>query len=76
MCLGLPQVFLSGSQDGTVRQFDLRAPHPGSCERAYSHVADDLFVCRNVVVDLRHAAPSGGRVAINSLALSPVNSST
>ena len=69
------QVFLSASQDGTVRQFDLRAPHPGTCEQAHAHAMDYDPVCRNVVVDLRHAAAGGGRVAINSLALSPVDSS-
>ena len=64
------QVFLSGSQDGTVRQFDVREPHNGNCQGS-----DLLSTCSNVLVDLRHAAMDGGAVGVREVVLNPMNPS-
>jgi len=67
---GSSQVFFSGSDDGTVRFFDLRARHTGPChDPAPSHP------CHNVVVDLREAGRNGRRVGVDSIAINPANES-
>lgn len=69
-----PPVFLSSSQDGTVRLFDLRVA--GSGLRSAASSAYDSPRTPNVLVDLRHAAApdSGGlgRIPISSIATNPL----
>ncbi len=57
-----PSLFWSASEDGCVRQFDVREPH--TCSRAGT--------CRNVLIDLRSHSQTAAHVQCKCIDVNPV----